>query len=162
LLIAEVAGMRAKFVVCLSVIVLLSALVAGCGTGGGGLSLPIKIENADHVGAIALNLLYDSAILEVTAVTVGALARGSTASWAIEGPGQLKVVVLNAKYMNGDGTLVAVKCRVLNSAGSSTLVVRVLEARSADTGEVVETHVTEGNFTASDESVEAPVISFGA
>ncbi len=153
--------MKSKFMVCLSVILLLSALVAGCATEGS-LSLPIKIENADHVGAIAFNLVYDPAVLEVTAVNVGVLARGSTAQWAIERPGQLKVIVQNAKNINGDGLLVAVKCRVLNSAGSSTLVIQVLEARSANTGELVETKVTEGTFTASDESFEAPVISFGA
>lgn len=153
--------MRSKFVVCLSAIVLLSILMAGCGTGGGP-SVPIKIENADHVGAIAFYLLYDSTVFEVTAVSVGALARGSTAQWAIEKPGQLKVVVLNAKNINGGGTLVAVKCKVLNNTGSSTLAIQVLEARSADTGEVVETQVSEGSFSASDMSVEPPVISFGA
>jgi hypothetical protein len=64
--------------------------------------------------------------------------------------------------MNGDGTLVAVKCKVLDTTGSSTLVIQVLGATSADTGADVKTQVTEGTFTASDESVEAPVIGFGA
>ena len=158
---AEVADMRRKPVICLSVLLILSALVVGCGTGGG-LSVPVKIENADHVGAIALNLLYDSSVLKVTAVNVGDLAKGSSAQWAIVGPGKLKVVVQNAKYMNGDGTLVTVKCKALNSTGSSTLAIQVLGAISADTGEDVGTQVTDGTFTASNESVEAPVISLGA
>ena len=138
------------------------APVVGCGTGGGGLSVPIKVENADHVGAIAFNLLYDSAVFKVTAVNVGALARGSSARWAVVQPGQLWVGIQDAKNLNGNGTLVKVKCKVLNTAGSSTLAVQVLAAASADTGEAVETQVTDGSFTASDESVEAPVIIFGA
>ena len=162
LLTTEVDDMRSKLAVCLSAIVLLSTLVAGCGTGGGGVSMPISIENADHVGAIAFNLLYDSTVFEVTAVNVGALARNSAAQWSVEKPGQLKVIVQNARNINGDGTLVAVKCKVLNKTGSSTLVIQVLEARSANTGEVVETQVSEGSFSASDMSIEAPVISFGA
>ena len=153
--------MKSKFVVCLSLIVLLSILVMGCGTAGGGLGVPVKIENADHVGAIAFNLLYDATVLKATAVNVGDLAGGSSAQWAIERPGQLKVVVQNAN-MNGDGTLVAVKCRVLDPTGSSTLVIQVLGATSADTGADVGTQVTAGTCTASDDSVEAPVITFGA
>jgi hypothetical protein len=154
--------MRTKSVICLSVLLMFSALVVGCGTGGGGVSVPVKVDNAEHVEAIAFKLLYDPTVLKVTAVDVGALARGSNAQWAIIGQGQLKVTLQNAKNLNGDGTLVAVKCKVLDTASSSTLVIQVLEARSADTGEVVETQVTEGSFTASDKSVEAPVISFGA
>ena len=123
--------------------------------------MPIKIENADHVGAISLNLLYDSTVLEVTSVNVGAPARRSDAAWQITGPGTLKVVVKNAN-INGDGTLVTVKCKALNTTGSSTLVIQVLGAIGADTGEDVETQVTDGTFTASDDSVEAPVIRFGA
>jgi hypothetical protein len=160
-MIAEVADMKSKFVVCLSVIVLLSTLVAGCSTGEGGVGVPIKIQKADHVGAIAFNLLYDSTVLEVTGVNVGALARNSRAQWSIEKPGQLKVVVQNAN-INGDGTLVKVNCRVLNTTGSSTLPIQVLQAISTDTGGLVETQVSEGSFSASGKSVEAPVISFGA
>jgi hypothetical protein len=152
--------MRSKSVICLSVLLMLSALVVGCGTGGGGLTVPVKIENADHVGAIAFNLLYESTVLEVTAVNVGDLAKGSSAQWAIVGTGQLKVVVQNAN-INGDGTLVTVKCKALSSTGSSTLVIQVLGATSADTGEDVGTQVTDGSFSAADESVEAPVIIFG-
>ena len=153
--------MRPKSLICLSVLLMLSALVVGCGTAGGGLGVPIKIENADHVGAISFNLLYDSSVLKVTAVNVGDLAKGSSAQWAIVGTGQLKVVVQNAN-INGDGTLVTVKCKALNTTGSSTLVIQVLGATSANTGEDVGTQVTDGSFSASDDSVEAPVISFGA
>lgn len=153
--------MRPKSLISLSVLLMLSALVVGCGTGGGGLGVPIKVENADHVGAVAFNLLYDSTVLEVTAVNVGDLAKGSSAQWAIVGTGQLKVVVQNAN-MNGDGTLVTVKCKALNTTGSSTLVIQVLGATSGNTGEDVGTQVTDGSFSAADESVEAPVIIFGA
>ena len=150
-----------QLVLFASIALLAVAPVVGCGTGGGGLGVPIKIENADHVGAISLNLLYESTVLEVTAVNVGALVSGSSAQWAVEEPGRLKVVVQNAN-INGDGTLVTVKCKGLNATGSSTLVIQVLGAISADTGEDVETQVTDGSFSAADDSVEAPVISFGA
>ena len=153
--------MRSKSVICLSVLLMLSALVVGCGTAGGGPSVPVKIENADHVGAIAFNLVYDSSVLKVTTVNVEDLARGSSAQWAIVGTGQLKVVVQNAN-INGDGTLVTVKCKALNTTGSSTLVIQVLGATSGNTGEDVGTQVTEGRYSAADDSVEAPVISFGA
>jgi hypothetical protein len=52
------------------------------------------------------------------------------------------------------------KCKVLNSAGSSKLAVEVMEARSAETGELLNTQVSEGSFSASGESVEAPMITF--
>ena len=150
-----------QLVLFASIALLAVAPVVGCGTGGGGLGVPIKIENADHVGAISFNLLYDSSVLKVTAVNVGDLAKGSSAQWAIVGTGQLKVVVQNAN-INGDGTLVTVKCKALNTTGSSTLVIQVLGATSGNTGEDVGTQVTEGRYSAADDSVEAPVIIFGA
>jgi Cohesin domain len=150
-----------QLVLFASIALLAVAPVAGCGTGGGGLSVPIKIENADHVGAISLNLLYDSTVLEVTAVNLGAPARGGDGAWQITGLGTLKVVVKDAN-INGAGTLATVKCKALNTTGSSTLVIQVLGAIGADSGEDVETQVIEGSYSAADDSVEAPVISFGA
>lgn len=151
--------MRAKAMVCLSAAILLSVLLSGCSQGGG-VSLPIKVENADHVGALALNLLYDSMVLEVTGVDAKALARTGTPRWTVLEPGKLLVVVENAD-IDGGGTLVEAKFKVVSSTGLSTLTIQVLEARSLNTGELVEAQVTDGAFTASDRSVEAPVISFG-
>jgi Cohesin domain len=161
LLIAEVADMRSRAVVCLSLIVLLSTLVAGCGTGGAP-SVSIKIENADHLGGIYFSLLYDSSVLEVTGIRQGALARSRGMKMGIPKAGEIQVLVDTGSGISGDGTLVKVEYKVLNSTGTSTLVIQVLEARSAETGELLETHVTEGTFGASGKSVVAPVISFGA
>jgi hypothetical protein len=152
--------MRSNLVICLSVIFLLSALMAGCDIGGG-LSVPVSIENADDVGALGFNLLYDSTVFEVTRVDLGTLAKGSVAQWALQKPGELLVLVSYA-HIDGNGTLVEVKCKVLNSTGTSTLAIQVLEARSASTSELVETEVSEGSFSASDMSVKAPVIRFGS
>ena len=163
LLIAEVADMRWKLVVCLSVVVVLSMLVTGCGTGGNAPSVPIEIENADHLGGIYLSFQYDSSVLEVTGVKQGAkaLAAGRTIRWSSANAGVMEVYMeTGTKGISGDGTLLVMKYKVLNSAGVSKLVVQVIEARSMETGELLDTHVSEGSFSASGESVEAPVITF--
>ncbi len=154
--------MRWKLVVCLSVVLVLSTLVTGCGTGGSAPSVPIKIENADHLGGIYLSFQYDSSVLEVTGVKQGALALATsrTIRWASPKVGEMEVLVDTGEGISGDGTLLVMKCKVLNSAGSSKLVVQVMEARSAETGELLNTQVLEGSLSASGESVEAPVITF--
>jgi hypothetical protein len=154
--------MTSRIVVCLSIIVSLSLLVVGCSRGEGGPRLPIKVEGADRVGTITLRLLYDPTVFEVTGVGRGPLAVGGTLQWGIEVPGQLNVVIENDYYLNGNGTLVEVYYEVLNSAGSSTLTIQVLEAKRLITGDLLQTQVSDGRLSPSDVSVEAPVIAFSA
>ena len=154
--------MRWRLVVCLSVVVVLSTLVTGCGTEGNLQSVPINIENADRLGGIYISFQYDSSVLEVTKVKQGALALATrrTIRWQSPKAGEMLVLVDTGSEISGDGTLLVMKCKVLNSAGSSKLVIQVMEARNAETGELLVTQVSEGSFSASGESVEAPVITF--
>ena len=155
--------MRWRLVICLSVAVVLSTLVTGCGTGGNAPSVPsvpIKVENADNLGGIWVSFQYDSSVLEVTRVKQGALATSRKLTWASPKAGEMQVLMGTGTGISGDGTLLVMKCKVLNSAGSSKLVIQVMEARNAETGELLVTQVSEGSFSASGESVEAPVITF--
>jgi len=154
--------MRWRLVVCLSVVVVLSTLVTGCGTEGNLQSVPINIENADHLGGIYISFQYDSSVLEVTRVKQGAvaLAASRTIRWKSPQVGEMRVLMDAGKGISGEGTLLVMKCKVLDSAGSSKLVVEVMEARSTETNELLDTQVSEGSFSASGESVEAPMITF--
>ena len=152
--------MRWRLVICLSVAVVLSTLVTGCGTGGNAPSVPIKIKNADNLGGIWVSFQYDSSVLEVTRVKQGALATSRKLTWASPKAGEMQVLMGTGTGISGDGTLLVMKCKVLNSAGSSKLVIQVMEARNAETSELLVTQVSEGSFSASGESVEAPVITF--
>ena len=155
--------MRWKLVVCLSVVVLLSALVTGCGTGGSAPSVPIvpiEIENAEDLGGIVFRLVYDSSVLEFTGIKQGARARSRTMQFGIVKPGEIEVLVGAGTGISGDFTLAKLECKVLNSAGASKLVVQVTDARNAKTGQILNTQVSEGSFSASDMSVKAPLIVF--
>ena len=148
--------------ICLSAIGLASMMVAGCALRQeGGTRLQIKVKNADYVAAIAFTLIYDPSVIGVTGVSRGPLSSGGALLWGVEPPGRLSVVISHDYYLNGDGTLIEVNYHVLDNRGSSTLTVEVVEARSQQTGDTVQAQVSEGSFSASDMSVEAPVIIFG-
>jgi len=123
--------------------------------------MPIEVTNADRVGAIAFNLVYDSSVLEAQAVEVKELATGANASYSTSTPGKLLVLVQNAPNINGSGTLVVAKFKVLNTAGATTLEIEVVEALNLDTGEPVGTSVSDGSYSGTTDSVEPPIIIFG-
>jgi hypothetical protein len=154
--------MSAKPLVVLCLTIFLAALSIGCSAGGekGDISVPVNIENANHVGVVVFELTYDSRVLEAGSVDKGTLARGADARYVTTKPGTLLVVVEKAPNIDGDGTLVVAYFKVLDEAGSSTFTIDILEARDSNTGEVLVPQVSDGSFVASDMSVEPPVITF--
>jgi hypothetical protein len=155
---------RWRLVVGLSAMVLLSTLGMGCSTGGSAPSVPIEIVNADRLGGIYISFQYDSSVLEVTKVKQGALALATsrTIRWASPKAGEMEVLMDSGEGISGDGTLLVMKCNVLNSAGVSKLLIQVKEARSMETNELLDAQVSEGSFSAGGKSIVAPVITFGA
>lgn len=150
--------MRLKMAICLSAVMLLSMLLSGCSQAN--TSVPIKVENANHLRELAFNLLYDTTVLEVSGVGMTDLTRMGSVRWGVQEPGKL-LVLLAGEDINGGGTLVVVKCNVPGSTGVSTLTIQVLEAYST-AGELLEPQVSEGSLSAEDKSVVPPVIIFGS
>lgn len=154
--------MRWSIAIATVLALLLMMIALGCDLGEGSIGVPIELKNADRVGAVAFTLLYDSTVLEVEGVEMRALARGATAGYNADTPGELFVSITNAPNISGNGTLVEVKFKVLDDAGSSTLQIEVLGALNLDTQEPVETVVSDGLFSAADNSTDPPVITFVA
>jgi hypothetical protein len=152
-----------KMAISLTIVLLVSALPAACGTNedAQAISVPIKMANARNVGGVGFELLYDSTILEAREVAKGSLASGANAQYNLDTPGRIVIVVTDAKGISGDGTLVKVLFKVLTTAGSTTLVPMNVDARDNDTSASLDTHVAQGSFSAQDGSVVAPVITFG-
>jgi hypothetical protein len=149
--------MKCKLVLCLSAVILLSTLMAGCGSRGDS-SVPVKVQNADRVQTLAFNLMFDSSVLEVKGVYVTSLTLHSTAQWVMEATGRL-LVLLSEGDVSGNGNLVTVVFKILKSQGSSALTVEVKQATSKGTGSL-ETQTSAGSFTGSNSSFKAPVITF--
>ncbi len=140
---------------------LASTIVLGCDLDPDSIGVPIEVTNADRVGAIAFNLIYDSSVLEAQDVDVKELARGATAQYSAKTPGKLVILLQNAPNIDGSGTLVEAKFKILNTGGSTKFQIEVLEALNLDTGESVETNVSDGSFSAVEGSVQPPTIVFG-
>ncbi len=126
------------------------------------LEIPIEVRNADDIGAIAIELVYDSSVLRVDRVDPAELAEGADAGFNKDDRGRLVVVVQNAPSINGDGTLVTVIFDVMDERGETDLVIEDIQARNFTTHEFVSDQAQgqTGNFRADDMSYVAPAIVF--
>jgi len=153
--------MRVLLAVGAILVLVLSLIPLGCDLEPGTIGVPIEVTNADQVGAIAFNLIYDASVLEAQEVIAKKLAKGASAGYSTNTPGTLVVLVENAPDLNGSGTLVEARFKVLNAEGSTTFKIEVAEALSLETREPVETSVLDGSYSGPQNSVQPPTIVFG-
>ena len=136
-------------------------LLVGCsGTDEGTVGVSIEIKNADDIGAVGFNLIYDPSVLSVGDVLRDELATGADSGYNADTPGNLLVVVQNARPINGDGVLVKVFFNLLDESGSSSITLENVVAKNRTTLENVNAGTVPGSFNALDMSVVAPVIDF--
>ena len=142
-----------------AICVALALVAAGCVTTKS-LELPVEVVSASNVGAIAFEIVYDSALLEVTDVKPDDLAEGATSGYNNDTPGRLLVVVQGA-LINGDGTLVKVHFTLTEGTGSITLPLENLQVLDASTSAAVPFQTVAGSVSAEDGSWVAPRIVVG-
>jgi hypothetical protein len=147
----------------LPVLVLLLALVlftcAGCGESSGGVKVPVNIYGASNVGSLHMELVFDPAVLEAVGVKPGELAKNAIMENNLQTPGRVIIGIVDASGITGDGTLVEISLDVIDSGGTSTLVLEKVEVHDADSLKDIIAGTTKGSFSAEDKEVAAPVIT---
>jgi len=123
-------------------------------------SIPINAENANNIGALHLELVYDPAVLEPTEVEKGVLSGNAMLEFNIDMPGRVVIGMIDAAGMSGDGSLVVVSFRVIGKEGTRTLDLEKVAAHDAASLMDVPTKATAGSFTVKDYSFKPPVILF--
>ena len=153
--------MRIRYaaIICISIVLLASLLGCG-GTQEGEINVSINVQDADRIGAIQFELVYDANVLQVNDVRLDALGRAAQAGYNAETPGRLFVVIQNAPNIDGDGKICWIYFQVLNETGTSNLVLENVISKSLDTQELVESTTTPGTFNAATDSITSPIIVY--
>jgi len=142
------------------IIMLLVMPLAGCGGGAGSSTIPINLTGASDVGSLHIELVYDPAILEVTAVKAGKLAQNAVVDSNILTPGRAIIGIVSSNGIAGTGSVASVSFKAKAKTGSSTLTLENVEAYSAETLQDIRAQVSAGQYNAQTKKVAAPSISF--
>lgn len=124
-------------------------------------SIPINAENANNIGALHLELVYDPMVLEPTEVEKGMLAGNAMLESNIDTPGRIVIGMIDASGISGNGPLAVISFRLVGANGmTSALTLEKLTAHDATTLMDIPTRATPGSFTVKDYSFKPPVILF--
>jgi hypothetical protein len=149
-----------KILILLGALLIIMVSATGC-SGSGSVTIPIKIENADNIGAIALELVYNATVLRVIDVNIVDMSQGAESGYNTDTPGKLILIIQNAPDINGSGTLVDANFEVLTQGGGSALTLQNVQARDLTTLQDIPTSTIAGSYQVADNAVISPVIVFG-
>ncbi len=133
------------------------------GTGGAAteVSIPVNIQGAAAVGSLHVEISYDDAVLQATAVEKGAAVGDALFEHNVGPPGLVIIGIVNGGGITSDGTIATITFRVNEEGGtSSPLILQNLEAHDAATLEQISTSGSEGSYDAGSGSISAPTIVF--
>jgi hypothetical protein len=133
--------------------------MAACG-GAGASTIPINLTNASDVGGLHIELVYDPAIIEVTAVKVGKLAQGASVDSNISAPGRTIIGIINSDGIAGTGVIANVSFKAKAKTGTGALTLENVKAYSAEKLQEIVATVSAGQYDAKSKKVTAPSITF--
>lgn len=156
---------KAIFAIIKVSVIVAIVFVLGCGggsddDGGGENTVPIQVNNADGVGALHIELVYDSSIIEVADVTLGRLGENGQVDFEVE-PGRVVIGFIDAMGMSGSGDVVGVEFTE-NSDGESSLALENVVATDAETLYDLVVQTSAGSLDTDDDTSTAPVITIGS
>ncbi len=130
------------------------------GTGDVGeltLVVPIEISGAEQVGGLQLELLYNESVLQFESAAAGSLAQNALLETDGSTPGTLRVGLVDAAGINGDGALVNVTFEVVAASGPfpSALGLANVEVSDVNLRDLVVTP-NDGAVSSPDLAVSAP------
>jgi hypothetical protein len=143
------------------IVMLLVLPLTACGGAGGASTIPINLTGASGLGSLHIELVYDPAIIEVTAVKAGTLAKGMSFDSNITAPGRAIIGLMGSKGITGTGAVANVSFKAKAKTGTGALTLEKVTAYDT-TKEMVDikTTVSAGQYDAKSKKVTAPSISF--
>jgi len=145
-------------------VIVATVLVLGCGgsdgENGGESIIPIQLNNADGVGALHIELVYDSSIIEVADVTLGSLGENGQVDFEMESPGRVIIGLIDAMGMIGSGDVVEIRFTE-NAGGKSSLVLENVVATDAETLYDLVVQTSAGSLDTNNDTSTTPVINIG-
>ena len=90
------------------------------GAAGSTVDVAIEVANAEKVGALQFEVVYDSSVLEAQSAKAGALASDSLIEVKTDKPGRLFIALVTTNGINGSGTVATASFRVIGEVGKTT------------------------------------------
>jgi|WetSurMetagenome_2_1015567.scaffolds.fasta_scaffold80977_2 hypothetical protein len=122
------------------------------------LKLPVNLKEARGIGSLHMEIVYDPAVLSATNVEGGDLAANSMIEFNAKTPGRLKVGVVDASGINGDGTLLTVSFKAIDTKKTSQISLENLECYNSKTLFDIVVSTAPGKLSAVDGSFTAPEV----
>lgn len=130
------------------------------GTTPGTTDVPINLKGASNVGSLHIELVYDSALLEATAVKPGTLARNVVIESNLATAGRAIIGIIDTAGINGDGSVVTVSFKVKGKDETSQLTLENVAAYDAQTLFDIALETSPGQFAVKNRSYIPPAVSF--
>lgn len=99
--------------------------------------VPIEVRGAVNVGGLQLELIYDPEVLNLQEVRTGTLGRNALLESNNETPGRLKLALVDASGINGDGAVITVIFLPTARGGGGSLTLESVEASDTDLRDLV-------------------------
>ena len=119
------------------------------------------MKGAKNLGAIHIELVYHSAVLEAVKFEAGELSENALVEANLELPARIIIGIVDTEGVGGDGAVAVLFFRVLGSQGDSVLTLENVTAHDATSLVDAPAIITDGSFEAGDRSFTAPEIVFG-
>ena len=146
--------------IIVAVVVFVFVLGGSDDDGMGENVVPIQVNNATKLGALHIELVYDSSVLEATDVKLGDLGDNAQVNSDLRTPGRAIIGIIDAMGMNGSGVVVEVHFNEKNSGETSMKLENVM-ATDAETLYDLVVKTIPGSLDTAEGDHQSPVINLG-
>jgi hypothetical protein len=131
------------------------------GESGNQIDVPVLLDNCAGVDSVQFDLNYDSAALEFVSMTPGDLFAAQYTIANSDVPGRVRIACASALGLEGAGTLLTLRFRVLTDTGSAVSITSGIVTRvDADYNQTKSyVAVQDGGVTVGTASLPAPAVT---
>ena len=131
------------------------------GEAGGQIDLPVLLDNCAGVDSVQFDLNYDSAALEFVSMTPGDLFPAQYTVANSDVPGRVRIACASALGLEGAGTLLTLRFRLLGETGSAVAITSGIVTRvDADYNQTTAyVSIQDGGVTAGAAALPAPAVT---
>lgn len=131
------------------------------GEAGGQIDLPVLLDNCAGVDSVQFDLNYDSAAMEFVSMTPGDLFPAQYTVANSDVPGRVRIACASALGLEGAGTLLTLRFRLLGETGSAVAVTSGIVTRvDADYNQTTAyVAIQDGGVTIGEAPLPAPAVT---
>jgi len=121
--------------------------------------VPVEVKGAFDLGSLRVEFNYDQQVLELQSVKTGPLGRNALLDWNQETPGMVRIGLVDANGINGDGEILILVFILTLQDGSSPFTLESVEASDTDLKDLV-VQINSSQFTGPSDPFTSPSLIF--